>query len=125
MPPRRRTARTGAWSQLLRDGERPPKARDGRLAPDTRIVEQLEISARRPGDLATDGEAEAGPLFLALGREERLEQPVAQGLRDTRAVVGDLDDGEARIFGEDTGADLNDGLGDAGDGVERVRDQID
>src|SRR3982751_3194994 len=120
MPPRRRTSRTGAWSQLLRDGERQPKDRDGRLAPGAGIFEQLEISARRSGDLAADGEAEAGPLFLALGCEERLEQPVAHRLRDTRSVVGDLDDGEARVFGEHTGADLDDGLGDARHRVQRV-----
>jgi len=50
---------------------------------------------------------------------------VADRLRDARAVVRDLDDGEARVLGEHARAHLHDRMRDAGDRVERVREQVD
>jgi len=42
-------------------------------------------------DVVADRETEAGALAGRLGREERLEQPVAQFGRDANAVVADAD----------------------------------
>ena len=69
--PARRAASAGRRYRPARSRSRDrPAARDPR--PSVRAISRLTA---RP---------EAGPLLLALGREERLEQPVADRLRDAR-----------------------------------------
>ena len=92
-------------------------------APGSSSEDELSTEAAR--NLAADRQAEAGPLFLALGGEEGLEQALANRLGDTRPVVGDLDDREPRVVRLHAGAHLDHGARRAGDGVERVRQQVD
>ena len=55
-----------------------------------------DLAAVLLDDVADDRQAEAGALAVGLGREERLEDPLAVGLGDARAGVGDLDQDRAR-----------------------------
>ena len=54
----------------------------------------VDASIVRVHDLADDGKAEA--RTLGLGREEGIENPVAQLARDARPVVGHVHDDRAR-----------------------------
>ena len=65
---------------------------------------------RAARDLAADRQTEPGALFLPLGREERLEQPVRgrPWRRRSRCRATSID-GEARVVGRDARAHLDDG----------------
>ena len=62
--------------------------------PVSRCAAQIDAPVVRVDDLPHDRQAEAGSLWL--GREERIEDPVAQVRRHARAVVGDVDDDRRR-----------------------------
>src|SRR6187397_3730371 len=65
-----------------------------------RAVRQHDVAAVRAGDVAGDGEAEAGAAFVLVARvvaaEERLEHFVTQLGRNAGAVVVDRD-GEVAV----------------------------
>ena len=64
-----------------------PRARPG-------VLVEIDPPVVRVDDLPHDRQAQAGSLRL--GREKRVEDPVAQLRRHARAVVGDVDDDRRR-----------------------------
>src|SRR5258705_6376819 len=84
-------------------------------------------------DVANDREAQAGALAIRLGREERLEDPLAVLVAYARARVADLEEdglggGRARLHDHLAAVlDRMDGLGDQVDEdlLELTRDRLD